>query len=46
MPYTTYIDKHWAPMLVGPGNCPSFPCVKTALVWYTLLGYFEYFQFK
>jgi len=32
MPYTTYIDKHGAPMLVvHPGNRPSYPCVKTSL---------------
>ena len=31
--YTTYIDKHGAPMLVGPQAkfCPACPCVKTAL---------------
>jgi hypothetical protein len=32
MLYTTYIDYHGAPMLVGtPGNCPACPFVKTAL---------------
>ena len=31
MSYTTNIDYHWAPMLVGPpSNCPACPCVKTA----------------
>ena len=31
-PYTTYIDLHGTPMLMGPpGNCPACPCVKTAL---------------
>ena len=31
--YTTYIDKHGAPMLVGSRAklCPACPCVKTAL---------------
>ena len=32
MPYTTYLDQHVASMFVVPlGNCPSCPCVKTAL---------------
>ena len=32
MPYTTNIDKHGAPMLVGPQcNCIACPCIKKAL---------------
>ena len=32
MPYTTNIDKHGVPMLVGPQcNCIACPCIKKAL---------------
>jgi hypothetical protein len=33
MPYPTHINKHVATMLVRPpGNCPTCPCVPTALI--------------